>query len=149
VDAGDACFAPALIGLFKRACRIGRRRTQFTDRQLAFYHRKFIKKLSELLAKRPIQTKGIKLQKAIGKIRGNLFVFLTNRAFEATNNEAEGSLRPCVTFRKITKGFRTAWSANLYADIRSVIETARRRAIPPLQAIRLTLNAHPLPIKTA
>jgi hypothetical protein len=54
-----------------------------------------------------------------------------------------------VTFRKITNGFRTAWGANLYADIRSVIETARRRAIPPLQAIRLTLNAQPLPIKTA
>ena len=149
VDAGDACFAPALIGLFKRACRIGRRRTLFTDRQLAFYHKKFVKKLSELLAKRPIQTEGIKLQKAIGKIRGSLFLFITNRALEPTNNEAERSLRPCVTFRKITNGFRTAWGANLYADIRSVIETARRRAIPPLQAIRLTLNAQPLPIKTA
>jgi transposase len=149
VDAGDACFAPGLASLFKRACRIGRRRDRLTDRQLAFYHRKFVKKLSQLLAKRPIHAEAIKLHKAIGKIRGSLFLFVTNRALEATNNEAERSLRPCVTFRKITNGFRTVWGANLYADIRSVIETARRRAIPPLQAIAMTLNDAPLPLKTA
>ncbi|TIQ41388.1 MAG: IS66 family transposase, partial [Mesorhizobium sp.] len=48
VDAGDDCFAPALIALLKRACRIGRKRDQLSDRQLAFYNRKFVKKLSEL-----------------------------------------------------------------------------------------------------
>jgi hypothetical protein len=42
-------------------------------------------------------------------------------------------------FRKITNGSRTEWGAKLYADIRSVIETARRRAIGVLEAIRLTL----------
>ena len=58
VDAGDACFAPGLIGLFKRACRVGRIRDQLTDQQLAFYHRKFVKKLSQLLAKwRPSKPK--------------------------------------------------------------------------------------------
>jgi hypothetical protein len=34
--------------------------------------------------------------------------------------------------------------AKLYADIRSVIETARRRAITALEAIRLTLAGKPL-----
>ena len=47
-------------------------------------------------------------------------------------------------FRKITNGFRTDWGAKLYADIRSVIETARRRAIGALQAIRITLAGEPL-----
>jgi len=41
--------------------------------------------------------------------------------------------------RKITNGFRTEWGAKLYADIRSTIETARRRAIGALEAIRFTL----------
>ena len=81
--------------------------------------------------------------------RGNLFLFVTNRALEPTNNGSERALRPCVTFRKITGGFRTAWGADLYADIRSVLETARRRAIPPLQAIRLTLDVRPLPLPFA
>ena len=47
------------------------------------------------------------------------------------------ALRPSAVFRKITNGFRTEWGARLYADIRSVVETARRRAIGALDAIRL------------
>jgi transposase len=54
-----------------------------------------------------------------------------------------------VTFRKITNGFRTEWGAKLYADIRSVLETARRRAINPLDALTTTLDARPLPYSTA
>ena len=145
MDAGDDCFAPGLITLFKRACRIGRERDQLSDRQLAFYHRKYVKKLSELLKLHPAHQEGIKLHKTIGEIRRNLFVFLTNRALEATNNASERALRPCVTFRKITNGFRTEWGAKLYADIRSVLETARRRDIDPLDALLKTLQASPLP----
>jgi hypothetical protein len=63
----------------------------------------------------------------------------------APNNGSERALRPCAVFRKITNGFRTEWGAKLYADIRSVIETARRRAIGVLEAIRLTLAGMPLP----
>jgi len=54
-------------------------------------------------------------------------------------------LQPCVTFRKITNGFRTQWGAELYADSRSVIETGRRRTIDALDAITLTLDGKPLP----
>lgn len=93
----------------------------------------------------PNHEQGIKLRKTIGEIRRNLFVFLTNRNIEATNNRSERALRPCVTFRKITNGFRTERGARLYADIRSVLETARRRAIGPLDAIAATLRQSPLP----
>ena len=97
-------------------------------------------------ASTPDQVRG---QSIIGKIRRNLFVSVTNRALAATNNGSERSLRPCVTLRKITNGFWTEWGAKLCADIRSVIETARRRAIPPLRAITLTLQARPLPLQIA
>ena len=46
---------------------------------------------------------------------------------------------------KITNGFRSQWGAALYADIRSVVETARRRSIRAIDAIRLTLGGRPLP----
>jgi hypothetical protein len=39
---------------------------------------------------------------------------------------------------------RSEWAAELYADIRSVIETARRHGIAALEAIRSTLNGLPL-----
>ena len=149
VDAGDTGFAPGLIALLARACRIGAIRDRLTDRQLAAYRRKFVKKLSELLQRPPTHTVGHKLQAAIAKCRHNLFLFVTNRDLEPTNNGSERALRPCVTFRKVTGGFRTPEGAAFYADGRSVLETARRRLISPLQAIVLTLKGHPLPLQPA
>jgi transposase len=69
---------------------------------------------------------------------------MKNRAIPPTNNGSEQAIRPCVTFRKVTNCFRSEWGAKLYADIRSTLETARRRAIGALQAIRLTLHDKPL-----
>ncbi len=72
---------------------------------------------------------------------------MSNREVPATNNESERSLRPCATYRKITNGFRSQWGAKQYADIRSVIETGRRKSIGVLQAIRNVLVA-PAPFDT-
>jgi transposase len=149
VDAGDTGFAPGFLALLRRACRIGGIRDRLSDAQLAACHRKLVRKLSELLQRPPTHPKGARLQTAMARSRGNLFLFVTNRALEPTNNGSERALRPCVTFRKIVGGFRTTWGADLYADIRSVLETARRRAIPPLKAIRLTLDERPLPLAPA
>jgi transposase len=149
IDAGDTGFAPGLLALLKRACRIGAIRDRLSDEKLAAYHRKLVKKLSELLQRPPAHAVGEKLQAAIAKGRRNLFLFVTNRALEPTNNGSERALRPCATFRKVTGGFRTPAGADVYADLRSVLETARRRGIPPLQALALTLQRHPLPLQPA
>jgi hypothetical protein len=77
-------------------------------------------------------------------IRASLFVFVTNWDLEATNNGSERALRPCAVYRKITNGFRSEWGAKFYADIRSVVETARRRAIRAIDAIRITLRGQTL-----
>ena len=100
------------------------------------------------MARTPTHAASVKLQRIVKKIRRHLFVFVTNRDIPATNNGSERALRPCAVFRKITNGFRTEWGAKLYADIRSILETARRRAIPILHSIRLTLDGRPLPIDT-
>lgn len=102
-------------------------------------------RLDELMARTPTHAAGVKLQRIVKKIRRHLFIFVTNRDIPATNNGSERALRPCAVFRKITNGFRTEWGAKLYADIRSVVETARRRSIGALEAIRLTLAGMPLP----
>ncbi|MFZ1963562.1 MAG: transposase [Roseiarcus sp.] len=96
---------------------------------------------------KPTHKAGRKLQETIKAIRGHLFVFVTNRArdLEATNNGSERALRPCAVYRKITNGFRSQWGAKFYADIRSVVETARRRSVHAIDAIRLTLQGRSLP----
>src|SRR5271165_3163902 len=144
IDEGDAVFAPGLKGLLKRACAIGRRRDELADSTLKIYLGDLNRRLDRLLALKPTHKAGRKLQETIKAIRGNLFVFMTNRDLEATNNGSERALRPCAVYRKITNGFGSEWGAKFYADLRSVVETARRRAIRAIDAIRLTLRSQPL-----
>ena len=145
IDEGDAEFAPGLKGLLKRACAIGRRRDGLADSTLKIYFGDLNRRLDRLLALKPTHKAGRKLQQTIKAIRGNIFVFVTNHDIEATNNGSERALRPCAVYRKITNGFRSEWGAKFYADIRSVVETARRRAVRAIDAIRITLRGQPLP----
>ena len=144
IDAGDAVLGLGLKGLLKRACAIGRRREALKDATLKTYEADLERRLDRLLALEPTHAAGIKLRHMIRKARPNLFVFVRNRDLEPTNNGSERALRPCAVYRKITNGFRQEWGAHLYADIRSVIETARRRSIRAIDAIRLTLKGEPL-----
>ena len=146
IDAGDDVFAPGMKALLKRAARIGRRRPALADSTLAAYHSRLQTRLDELLKIVPDTKAGQKLQRIIKRFRQNLFVFVTNRDIPPTNNGSEQALRPCVVFRKVTNCFRSQWGAQLYANVRSVVETARRRSIGALQAIRLTLDGVPLPL---
>jgi len=146
IDAGDVSFAPGIKNLLRHAIAIGHRRDRLADTTLTVYAARLEAKLDWLLQIEPANRQGQKLLRIIKKYRQNLFVFVTNRAVPATNNGSEQALRPCVIFRKITNCFRSQWGAKLYADVRSVFETARRRGIPILQAIRLTLDERPLPV---
>jgi transposase len=149
IDAGDTAFAPGLRKLLRRACKIGGRRHQLADATLRAYGYKLEAELDVLLRIAPAHGAGSKLQGVIKGCRRHLFVFLANRAIPPTNNRSEQALRPCVIFRKVTNCFRSEWAAHLYADVRSVVETARRKAIGALEAIRLTLNGLPLPASPA
>jgi transposase len=146
IDAGDVSFAPGIKNLLKHAIAIGHRRDRLADATLAVYVAKLEAKLDRLIQIEPANREGQKLLRVIKRYRQNLFVFVTNRAVPPTNNGSEQALRPCVIFRKITNCFRSQWGAKLYADVRSVFETARRRGIAILQAIRLTLDDQPLPV---
>ena len=131
IDAGDTAFAPGLRKLLSRACKIAGRRRQLADATLRAYAYKLDAELDVLLRIRPAHGAANKLQGVIKGCRRHMFVFLANRAIPPTNNGSEQALRPCVIFRKVTNCFRSEWAAHLYADIRSVIETARRRTRVP------------------
>ena len=112
---------------------------------LKTYEADLNRRLDRLMRLNPTDKPGRRIQKIIRKVRRHLFVFVTNRDLEATNNGSERALRPSAVYRKITNGFRSQWGAKLYADIRSVVETARRRSIRAIDAIRLTLQGKPIP----
>ena len=104
------------------------------------YRRRLDHALDAVMAGAPTNCNGKRLRKRYGKIRSHLFTFLDHPEIAADNNSSERELRPTATYRKVTGGFRSEWGANLFAAIRSVIGTAKRRGIDPFQAITATLH---------
>ncbi len=141
IDAGDILFAPGFKGLLKRACAIGRRRDHLAETTLAFHRRDLDRRLDALLATSPNGKAGLELKWAIAASRQKLFVFVTRRDVPATNNVSERAPRPSVIFRKVTNGFRSAWGAEVYAHIRSIVATGQLKGRSALTAIRQALDA--------
>jgi hypothetical protein len=54
--------------------------------------------------------------------------------------QRDGRRPATATYRKVSGGFRSDWGADLFAAVRSVIGTARRRGFDAYQAIRNTLQ---------
>lgn len=68
------------------------------------------------------------VQNKFRRARDHLLAFvLWPGQVEATNNACERALRPSVVPRKVTNGYRSMWAAQCEADVRTVIDTSRRR----------------------
>ena len=57
--------------------------------------------------------------------RDKLLPFLYYPEVPPTNNQSEQALRPSVIHRKVTNGLRSEWGAQAYADLQSIIATAK------------------------
>jgi transposase len=72
----------------------------------------------------------------VGRAKDQLLTFLDFPGeIEPTNNESERRLRPCVIQRKVTNGYRSQWSADHEASVRTALDTARLAGAGPFQAI--------------
>jgi transposase len=140
IDCGDLGFSAALRRVLLSAIAIGRRRERLRDGTLRQYAAALERKLDRAMAVAPVGEAGRKLRARIARIRGYLFVFVTNRDVPATNNVSERALRPSVIFRKVTNGFRSEWGAAVYAAFRSVVSTAKLRGASVLAAIQAALQ---------
>ncbi len=143
-DAGDSLFAPRLQQLLLRAVVIGRRRAGLKAATLAQYRADLERRLDSVMALQPTHKDGRRLRRRYGQFRDHLFTFITDPSVPPTNNGSERDLRPSVIFRKVTNGFRSDWGADFFAGVRSAIDTGRRHALSPLDAIRKTLAGHAL-----
>ena len=75
------------------------------------------------------------------KIRTHLLHFLDDETVPPTNNSSEQALRWSVVFRKVTHGFRSNWGAELFAQVRSIVNTERRQGISAFDAIFRALTS--------
>jgi transposase len=140
IDAGDTVFAPRMKALLLRAVVLARRSRDLAETTRLAYRRRLEHDLNQVMVLAPKQRDGRRLRNRYGKVREYLFTFLTHPEVTADNNGSERELRPTATYRKVTGGFRSDWGADLFAAVRSVIGTAKRRGLDAYQAIRNTLQ---------
>ena len=94
------------------------------------------------MACQPSQADAKRLRKRYGKDRDSLFTFMAERDVPATNNGSERDIRMSTIFRKVTGGFRSDWGADLYANVRSTLNTGRKQGLTNFQAIEQTIGGH-------
>jgi transposase len=144
IDAGDAIFAPRMKALLLRAVVLARRHRSLAESTRREYRRRLDHDLDAIMALAPANRHGQRLRRRYGKVRDHLFTFLDHPEVTADNNSSERELRPTATYRKATGGFRSDWGADLFAGVRSVIGTAKRRGIDAYQAVHDTLRRQPV-----
>jgi transposase len=83
--------------------------------------------LDRLLAIYPQYADSERLRHRFVKHRAALLLFLHRADVPPTNNASEQALRNSVIYRKVTGGFRSDWGAQFYANVISILETARRQ----------------------
>lgn len=140
IDAGDAVFCPQMKQLLLWAIVVRRRWHTLAASTQYQYRCRLNRRLESALALSPIQEDGIRLQNRYRDLRENLFLFLEDTTIPPTNNASEQALRLSVIFRKVTNGFRSDWGRDLFANIRSIVNTGKRQGLSPFQAIAHALN---------
>lgn len=141
IDSGDALFAPRMKRLFLKAIALQRRRHNLADATVQQYCARLRGSLREILNLKPTSVEGQRLLKRYDKIRDHLLLFLTDETIPPTNNASEQALRWSVVFRKVTNGFRSDWGAELFAQVRSLVNTAQRQGISAFDAISRALTS--------
>ena len=144
IDAGDAVFAPGMKRLLLRALAIHKRRDTLAVSTHYQYRLDIKRRLRRCLDLDPDQADGIRLRKRYEAIQQNLFLFLEDASIPPTNNSSEQAIRMSTLFRKVTNGFRSDWGKDLFAAVRSVVNTGRRQGLSDLQAIEMALKGQSL-----
>jgi transposase len=140
IEAGDAVFAPRMKAVLLRAFAIHKRRDTLVASTLYQYRCDLQRRVHRYLALQPANPHGRRLQKRYAKIPDHWFLFLDDAAIPPTNNSSEHAIRMSTVFRKVTNGFRSDWGRDLFAAVRSVVNTGKRQGLSAYQAIQRALS---------
>jgi transposase len=140
IDAGDEMFSGRMKRLLLRAFVLQKRWLDLAQSTRYQYRCRLYRDLKAVLALSPTQDDGIRLQTRYRELQENLFLFLDDPTIPPTNNASEQALRWSVIFRKVTNGFRSHWGRDLFAAVRSVVNTGRRQGLSAFESILVALN---------
>ena len=140
IDSGDEIFSPLIKRILLKAFVLHRRWLELAPTTQYQYLCRLKRDLATALAKIPTHADGLRLQQRYDDLRDNLFLFLEDTTIPPTNNASEQALRWSVIFRKVTNGFRSDWGRDLFAHVRSIVNTGKRQGLSAFEAILVALN---------
>lgn len=143
IDAGDEVFAPRMKLVLLRALVIHKKSSQLKSSTLLNYGYDLKRRLRKVLSLNPDHDDGIRLLKRYREIEENLFLFLEDSSIPPTNNSSEQAIRMSTIFRKVTNCFRSDWGKDLFAAVRSVVNTGARQGLTAYEAICKALSPNP------
>jgi transposase len=141
LDAGDIVLAPRMKAVLLRAFALHKRRDTLAASTLYQYRCDLRRRVDRCLASQPANLHGRRLQKHYAKIQDHLFLFLDDATIPPTNNSSEQAIRMSTVFRKVTNGFRSDCGRDLFAAVRSVVNSGKRHGLSAFQAIQKALSS--------
>ena len=87
----------------------------------------FLSRLENILKIQTQSNSEANLRTRFTNFKDNLFMFLDYDDVPPTNNSSEQALRPSVIFRKVTNGFRSETGKDIFANFRTVVDTAKKQ----------------------
>ena len=131
-EAGDTVFAPRMKALLLRAFAMHKRRDRLAESTLSQY-RGDLRRHWRGSGFDPDSTQQ-SLKKRYTAIQDHLFLFLEDASIPPTNNSSEQAIRMSTVFRKVTNGFRSDWGRDLFAAVRSIVNTGKHQGLSAYQA---------------
>jgi len=144
IDTAQCPWATNVQATFYQAIQLGQQRTTLTPATYTKRVRQLEQHLEAVLATYPTSADAQRLWRRFRKHRPSLLTFLYHPNAPPTNNASEQALRNSVIYRKVTGGFRSAWGADLYANLISIFETARRQGRDLFATLADVVALHPI-----
>jgi len=143
IDTHHCEWATEIQALFRRAIHLHNLRNDLSDKRFHLFAQAYHWCLDKLLKTSPLSDDSQRLWRRFHKHRDALLLFLRRDDVPPTNNASEQALRNSVIYRKVTGGFRSDWGADLYANLISILETARRQGRSIFEVLNSILAPYP------
>lgn len=143
IDTHQCLWASQMQTLLRRAIHLHKLRATLSIRRFDLLAQACRWRLGKLLHLSPPSDDSQRLWRRFHKHRDALLLFLEREDVPPTNNASEQALRNSVIYRKVTGGFRTDWGAELYANLLSILETARRQGHSIFEILKMILVPQP------
>lgn len=144
IDADSCSWAAAVQALLRESIHLGNQRDVLGDVVFRQQVDAIEKQMDDWLTIYPDFEDSQRLWRRYRKHRQHLFVFLHRDDVPPTNNASEQALRNSVIYRKVTGGFRTEWGADIYGDVISILESARRQGLHLFDTLAAILAGQPV-----